>query len=435
MLASQDSFGKGAANKDRGLPKKEHLRDYEYAVAGHAGTMCDAEGELFIKPCTKAEVDFYESALYHEDFKKIMPTYIGTLSLNDTLDQAAIHAQIPDLVEHADIPSSIKHEIQSHLHLEDRPAVVEATAGKDIIPHDGDWVPNKTRKISTNQALVLENASFGFKKPNIMDAKLGIRLYADDAPEQKKKRFTEITESTTHKNFGFRVAGMRVYKGSTDESELDEEGFKLYDKDWGRFSVNDDNLIESLKLYIFNEAAGIDDDLGKEIARRFAKDIQNVQEVLESKESRMYSASLLFVFEGDGAALREAIEAEKEEQAIKEAKAKAVEEVKAAAPTIDFSTLHERGSTRAAAANLRVDSGIGMEETEEDTLDWDDLGECGSDECSDECSDEDEWSYPLVYRLKLIDFAHATWTPGQKPDENVLVGVRSLGKLFEEMSE
>ncbi|KAH9993660.1 inositol polyphosphate multikinase [Xylariaceae sp. FL0662B] len=425
MLTSQDSFGKSAANKDREIPKRNDLVDYAYAVAGHAGTMCDADGELFIKPCTKAEVEFYESAVYHEDFKRILPTYIGTLSLNDAVDEAAIHAQIPDLVEHADIPVSIKHDIQSHLHLEDRSAVVEATAGKEIMTHNPEWVPNKTRKITTDQALVLENASFGFKKPNIMDAKLGIRLYADDAPEQKKKRFREITDSTTHKNFGFRVAGMRVYKGSTDESELDEEGFKIYDKDWGRYSVRDDNISESLKKFIFNEPAGIDEDLGKEIARRFTKDIQNVQKVLESKESRMYSASLLFVFEGDGTALREALERENEEKVIKEAKEKATEEAKTADPTTS-SSVHERGFTRAATTNLRVDSGIGMEETD-DLIEWeDDLEDCDSDE---------ESSAPLIHTLKLIDFAHATWTPGQKQDENVLVGVRSLVNIFDEISQ
>ena len=83
--------------------------------------MCDADGELFIKPCTQAEVDFYQSAAQgHPEFAAIMPTYIGMLELTDTTDEAHIHAQIPSLVEQADIPAHLKEEIQSHLHLEDR---------------------------------------------------------------------------------------------------------------------------------------------------------------------------------------------------------------------------------------------------------------------------------------------------------------------------
>ncbi|KAL7627745.1 hypothetical protein AAE478_001940 [Parahypoxylon ruwenzoriense] len=411
MLATRETFGKNAVNKDREIPKRNDLKHYNHAVAGHDGTMCDADGELFIKPCTQSEVEFYESAhALHPDFAELMPLYIGTLSLGEDIDHAAIHARIPDLVEHADIPSPIKEEIQSHLHLEDRAPIVEAPVEKKgIISENDGLAPSKARKITTDRAVVLENASFGFKKPNIMDAKLGIRLWADDAPVEKKSRFDRITEETTHKNFGFRVAGMRVYNGSADKSELDEEGFKIYDKDWGREDVNENNVIESFKKFIFNEVAGIDKELGKTIAGLFAQDLRKVQEVLEREESRMYSSSLLFVFEGDGEALRAAID---------EAKAMAVV------------SEHRRGSTRAPIANHRVDSGIGISEEEiNDTTVTEDFDELDEDDL------DEESSFPHIYTVKLIDFAHATWMPGQGPDENVLLGVRSLLKIFEEMSE
>ncbi|KAI1336376.1 inositol polyphosphate multikinase [Xylariaceae sp. FL0016] len=407
MLSRQSTNKSTASNRE--IPNHEELVDYQYAVAGHAGTMCDADGELFIKPCTKSEVDFYESAhALHPAFADVMPLYIGTLALNETTDEAAIHAQIPGLVENADIPSPIRREIQSHLHLEERAALVDAASGKDGADENIKWVPNKTRKITTDRAVVLENASFGYNKPNIMDAKLGLRLWADDAPLEKKKRFDRIAAETTHKHFGFRVAGMRVYKGSTDDAELDKEGFRIYDKDWGRFSVDDGNLVNSLKKYIFNEAAGIDEDLGKVIAGAFANDLRAIQEVLEQEESRMYSASLLFVFEGDGEALR---------AAIAEAKDRA------------STSVNGRGLTNAAVANLRVDSGIGMDDEPlkkaAETVD--------PDEYDEELDDEP--SYPRIYSVKLIDFAHAAWKPGQGPDENVLMGVRSLVRLFDEMSQ
>ncbi|KAI1638698.1 inositol polyphosphate multikinase [Biscogniauxia mediterranea] len=422
MLASRDTNGKIATiSKDREIPKRNDLKDYNYAVAGHAGTMCDADGELFIKPCTQSEVEFYESAhAEHPAFAEIMPLYIGTLALNETTDEAAIHAQIPELVENADIPSPIRREIQSHLHLEDREAVVEAPPQDEIATDDAKWVPNKTRKITTDRAVVLDNASFGYKKPNIMDAKLGLRLWADDAPVEKKDRFDKIAAETTHKRFGFRVAGMRVYKGSTDESELDEEGFRIYDKDWGRFAVNDENIIDSFKKFIFNEAANIDEDLGKVIAGAFATDLRRVQEILEKEETRMYSSSLLFVFEGDGDALRAAI-----------ADAKA-EHLRDATPPM----VHERGSTRTVTTtNLRVDSGIGMAEEELSELEASiPMTFEGIVDMDDE-EEEEESSFPRIYTLKLIDFAHAAWTPGQGPDENVLIGVRSLVKIFDELSQ
>lgn len=404
--------------------------------------MCDADGELFIKPCTQAEVDFYQSAAQgHPEFAAIMPTYIGMLELTDTTDEAHIHAQIPSLVEQADIPAHLKEEIQSHLHLEDRevipapkqpslkpPAAKKAKTTKEGPSDTTTWVPSK--KLATDRAVVLENASFGFKRPNILDAKLGLRLWADNAPQQKKDRFDKIAAETTHKNFGFRVAGMRVYKGATAEEKPDEEDYRVFDKDWGRLAVNDDNISESLRRYIFNEAAGIDEELGKRVAARFAKDLRHVQQVLENEESRMFSASLLFVFEGDGEALRKAL---KEEEDLLRARA---EEAQALAEAVTSASPNsKRGSTRdICAANLRVDSGIGMSEEElQEVVGDDNVLTIELDE--DDLDDEEEQSFPDIHSLKLIDFAHAEWKPGQGPDENVLKGVRSLAQLFEEMAQ
>ena len=408
--------------------------------------MCDADGELFIKPCTQAEVDFYESAAQqHPDFAAIMPTYIGTLALTETTDEAQIHAQIPSLVEQADIPAHLKEEIQSHLHLEDReviPAPKQPVTKKVKTTKEGSsdaktWVPSK--KLATDRAVVLENASFGYKRPNILDAKLGLRLWADNAPQQKKDRFDKIAAETTHKNFGFRVAGMRAYKGATDEEELDEEDYRVFDKDWGRLTVNDGNITDSLRRFIFNEAAGIDEDLGRQVATRFAKDLRHVQRVLESEESRMFSASLLFVFEGDGEALRAALA---EEKALFEARA---QEAKAQAEEVEAAQIHvKRGATRdVCAANLRVDSGIGMSEEEMQEERFGGSGSGGGDDGNvltielneaDLDDEDEEQDLPDIHALKLIDFAHAEWTPGQGPDENVLKGVRSLAELFEEMA-
>jgi inositol-polyphosphate multikinase len=391
--------------------------------------LCDADGELFIKPCTKAEIDFYESAhALHPDFADLMPLYYGSLSLTENTTDQMIHDAIPALVEQADIPAAIKEEVQSHLHLDQRDPEKRAAAAANPVPElhraatDGvTWIPNKSRKITTDRAVVLQNSSFGFKKPNIMDAKLGLRLWADDAPLQKRTRFDEIAEATTHKNFGFRVAGMRVYKGSTDTSELDAEGFKVYDKYWGRDTVNDENLFDSLKnQFVFIGDAGIDEELGKLVAQAFASDLRRVQEVLEANESRMYSSSLLFVFEGDGKALRTAME---EKTALEEERE---------ARRYNRASVQDKVSACGPIANLRVDSGIGIDEDGNPTLDVTALD--GDD--SDLSEDWEEYSSdPKIYSLKLIDFAHARWVPGQGPDENVLRGVRSLVKLFDDMSK
>ncbi|KAJ8120411.1 hypothetical protein ONZ43_g2873 [Nemania bipapillata] len=442
---------KTAPVKPKHVPKHQDLVDYKHAVAGHDGTMCDAGGELFVKPCTLAEVEFYESAKFHPDFAELMPVFCGSLALLNTSTAESIHQQLPDLIDQAEIPKGLKDELKSHLDPTISPASTEQATEKEssvadppsqeeAIEGNKRWEP-RTGPIKTDRAIALLNASYGFKKPNIMDTKMGQQLWSKHASREKKERFDKITERTTHKNFGFRVAGMQVYKGShptytTSEGKEEpsvnvsgpnEEGFMMYNKFWGRDEVNDSNLVESLKRFIFNEAAGIDKDLGKLVAGLFATDLRRVEEVLRKEESRMYSSSLLFVFEGDGPALRAAIE---------EAQAKKAEMERVKAEVV--TSVYKRSAPRVVSTNLRVDSGIGMDDeelkliTESVTFDHE-VGEMSEDDDDDEDFDEMS-SFPRIYDLKIIDFAHAEWTPGLGPDEAVLLGVRSLAEIFEKLS-
>jgi len=140
----------------RALPSRAELIDYNYAVAGHDGTLSDVDGELFIKPCTPAEIAFYESSVEeHPEFAEYMPTYMGTLSLDQTGGKT-IEEVGQDLLEKIHVPQL-------------------------VVP-----VVRTGKRIETNRAVVLENAGYGFVKPNIMDVKLGVRLWADDAAEEKK---------------------------------------------------------------------------------------------------------------------------------------------------------------------------------------------------------------------------------------------------------
>ncbi|CRK30200.1 hypothetical protein BN1723_019462, partial [Verticillium longisporum] len=119
----------------------------------------------------------------------------------------------------------------------------------------------------------------------------------------------------------------------------------------------------------------------------------------------MYSSSLLFVFEGDGDKLREAIEANNS----------AVDHVE---------NRTGRKDDNFGRTTFRVDSGIEL--MVEDIVQ--------GDENDDSDEEDDGPSLPKIFELKLIDFAHAQWTPGLGPDENALVGVRSLIKIFEELA-
>lgn len=401
---------------------------------GSEGTLCDPDGELFIKPCVQQEIDFYETAFKeHPNFAELMPVYLGTLALNDMTDVNSVNEQLPVVADH------MSQEMKEEAIRIAKAAAAEAAAEAPAAPSDGiTWIPNNSKRIVTNKSVVLENAAYGFKRPNILDAKLGRRLWADDAPLEKRRRFDQITEETTSGSHGFRIAGMRVYKGSDNPDELDSEGYKVYGKDYGRMEVNKDNVVQEMGKFIFNERAGIDEDLGRAIAQAFLDDLRRVERILASEETRMYSASLLFTFEGDGEALRAAIEkatpsSSSSEQGRKKAQLRDID-VPVSTSRVDSGiVMDERGEmvlTPEKAANLDAQLLSGIIEGDVKVLEL--AGNLPVD--GDEDEDDEFSDLPRIYSLKLIDFAHAEWVPGQGPDENSLLGVRSLIKIFEELS-
>ncbi|AEO61035.1 hypothetical protein MYCTH_2310810 [Thermothelomyces thermophilus ATCC 42464] len=411
----------------RELPNHADLQPYNHAVAGHDGTLSDIDGELFIKPCVQQEIDFYEKTFRdHPEFASVMPLFFGTLSLNDATDINSLNEQLPAVSDH--ISQGLKEEAVKMA----KEAAAEAAAEIADEPVDIAWKPNKNRKIATNKSVVLQNTAHGFKKPNILDAKLGRRLWADDAPLEKRRRFDEISRLTTNGSHGFRIAGMRVYKGSDNPEELDANGFKVYNKDYGRFQVNKDNIVQEMAKFIFNDRAGIDRELGRAVAQAFLEDLKRVEEVLANSETRMYSASLLFTFEGDGEALRAAIE---ENNALVD-KANALEEddgiIVRGRKELDAGKLNGIMVSQQDMGTVDINAVSGAIEGDVKVVEL--MGNVASDGEDDD--DDDGFStLPRIYSLKLIDFAHAEWVPGQGPDENSLLGVRSLIKIFEELAQ
>jgi hypothetical protein len=60
------------------------------------------------------------------------------------------------------------------------------------------------------QSIVLENLSFPFAKPNILDVKLGTVLYDEDAPPEKVARMEKTARDTTSFETGIRLTGFQV---------------------------------------------------------------------------------------------------------------------------------------------------------------------------------------------------------------------------------
>lgn len=373
-----------------------------------------------IKPCKETEIRFYESTYAHPDFTEYIPKFMGTLSLLP--DKDSTHA----------VAAALTQASNTELH---NPAPQNLS---DAVVVDQAWAPSGGGRITTETAIMLENVAEHYQKPNILDVKLGARLWADDAPLAKREKLDRSAEETTSKALGIRISGMRVWEGSesADQSEALIDGYRVYDKNYGR-SFTPDTVRQGFESFFGIAIGDAPSKLIKRVIRRFLEDLNGLQAVLENKESRIYSSSLLFVYEGDNSALQKAFVAEK--QLLASSRGDIPTEGIGAS---GLSLINGHGSLNGDAAYIGDSSSngnysvIGASNSHHGSHSHSSSIIHPNDpvlEDEDDGDDENEeiTLLPPIQAVKLIDFAHAEWTPGQGPDENLLHGVKSVIRILD----
>lgn len=317
----------------------------KHQAAGHEGPFTDAEESLFFKPTTAQEVEFYQaiqSQSQLNDSSELnlnawMPVYLGILERGAPENASQIAGDI-----------------------------VEPMLANTQCLEDGDDLQSSNKPV-----IVLENLLRGYRKPNILDIKLGRVLHDDTATEDKKARLIKVSQETTSGTLGIRICGMKIQENSL-VSKLDPQfydhdsgGYVSINKFYGRALV-DTEVQGALELFFGNNA--LHASQRKSLYELSLQRLQLLYNALLDAEVRMISSSLLFIYEGD--------------------------------PT-RWSELGNR-----------------------DTILRDDFFQDSSD------SEEEHVSSPLS-SLTLIDFAHSRIAPKQGYDENVIHGIETLLGTFE----
>ncbi|KAJ6102502.1 hypothetical protein N7486_004929 [Penicillium sp. IBT 16267x] len=438
-------------NRKTPLLGSDDLVPFDHVAAGHDGVRRTLSGSLIVKPCTKQEVEFYESSALHPEFREFMPLFVGSLSSAEQQQPFAIAAAqqsgavfLPALGNASTDPACPAESATPAL-----PAIAVSAATVPLegvnsagVPTEQPWVPSEGKKLETGLSIVLENVASGFRRPNVLDVKLGARLWADDAPAAKRSKLDAVSKETTSSSLGFRIAGMKVWTGEDGETDegartnpyatkyegaegekgeiIESNGYRRYDKWYGR-SFNEGNVKEGFETFLAGAKTGTV-DRSKMIARRLVEELKNVQEVLESEESRMYSSSVLVVYEADPEAMEVALE---EEKRLSEQQPQDQEEEEEDDDEVDFEISEEAFEL----VDVRLGNGMPQKainiSIDPRTAQMPEI----------DLDDEDHEETPKVHDLRVIDFAHAKWTPGEGPDENMLKGIRSLIKIFEELTE
>ena len=169
------------------------IHHLESQVGGHAGVSTTENGSLLIKPAVPTELAFYQRLQQDsnlEDLRAFTPTFLGTLELIGKVDEAGSAVSESIVVE----PLASEEKDES--------LVLLVSQFRQVVSPDAMFF--------YLQSIVLENLSFSFLKPNILDIKLGTVLYDETASPEKVARMQKTALETTSFETGVRLTGFQV---------------------------------------------------------------------------------------------------------------------------------------------------------------------------------------------------------------------------------
>lgn len=225
------------------------------------------------------------------------------------------------------------------------------------------------KPINSDVAIVLANLLYGFTKPNIIDIKLGRRLWDFDASAEVRQRRDLVSESTTCKSLAFKISGMKIYS-EADYSARSKAELR---------TLTDVTTCDAFREYFDIQAGQFGFEDFVVLCPSIIAAIDHIEKTVRQHETRIYSSSILLVYEGDPDARKVAIE------------------------------------------TLRTNTQIDTKGDEDDVDD---------DSAS---SEDDEEDMAKAFEVRLIDFAHARWLPGEGPDDNMLEGLLSVINIFKDL--
>lgn len=134
--------------------------------------------------------------------------------------------------------------------------------------------------------LVLENLTYGYNKPCVLDLKIGTRMYGDFATQEKIKSQQVKAKETTSGKLGLRVCGFQRYSQT-------EKEFQKVDKYAGRRA--DEEKFRQLLETFFT----IKGRVQTSVIRTLVNQCKKLRKIIAELDGfRFYSSSLLILYEG-----------------------------------------------------------------------------------------------------------------------------------------
>ena len=136
------------------------------------------------------------------------------------------------------------------------------------------------------QFMILDDLTYGYEKPSVIDLKIGTKTWEDDAPQEKIDR--ESKKYPLQRTIGFRLTGMRVYNHEKHQ-------FDVYDKKYG-YSLTEETLNSMFATYF----SQVTQDKKKEVVQSIINQLKPILAWFETPgHLKFICTSILFILEGN----------------------------------------------------------------------------------------------------------------------------------------
>lgn len=202
-------------------------------VGGHKPFLRSAPGEV-CKPAIPTETLFYKSVeTKYPRLKPFVPAFLGTIDVDLNQEDEETKAQVSEDQKFA-TPAKRKRK------------------RRDSTPRPAEFSYHLWEKLSRQisghedtddmvcEYIVLEDLTQGYRRPCVLDIKMGTRQHGVSASPEKATRHTAKCKSTTSYELGLRLCGMQIYRVSDGQ-------YMLKDKHWGR-ALKKSDLLPALEL-------------------------------------------------------------------------------------------------------------------------------------------------------------------------------------------
>ncbi|KAJ1839184.1 hypothetical protein LPJ73_006849 [Coemansia sp. RSA 2703] len=219
------------------------VSEFQHQIHGHGGILGAGEGKVLLKQLIEREHKFYKESVNHPLVKSFLADYHGTVKL--------------------------KSEI------------IERAARDATFPVDLSGIETR----SADTYICLENLVHGFENPCIADIKMGKQMYDLDATPEKRATMEAKMKGRTIVHIGFSISGIRrAGEPRFDRHELHKLSLKTI-------------ITEGLVPFFEPAESAVSAEYRRFIIEQFIAEIVSYRDVIRKSETRMFSSSLLLVYD------------------------------------------------------------------------------------------------------------------------------------------